>query len=278
MDPLSAGVLIYLISKAFSGGSDNVKKSHETNKKKLSPAKDGDKARKGTNVAAGLLTAGAAAYTFASGFKHGWKEAWPEAREVVAAQREKNKAAKDGSSLPPGDGRTPLGKADSAGVVGPPGLIPPPPSYPPDSSGPAPAGPASPATPGSSMTTPGTIEVRSVDTLVIWLGDTLEFANRETEDANAAVKRIRDLEAKVENAYNAAAAAKYDKETLGKLAGLREQLAALRTARQDDARNSSDAAGNSQISGTNVLTRHGGINEAAAASPVEMAESDTYVG
>lgn len=274
MELITLALIAYLVGKGLSSGSNNVKKSHETNKKKLSPAKNGDKERTGTNVAAGLLTAGAAAYTFSSGFKQGWKEALPEARTVIKAQREKNRALKNG-----GDGRAPLTAADGAGVINPPGipagLVPAPPAYPP-AIGSAPAGSTS--TPGSSsMTTPGSIEVRSVDTLTIWLQDCVEFANREADDASAAVKRIRDLEAKVENAYNAAASAKYDRETLGRLAALREQLGKLAAARQDDAANSADAAANSQTSATNVLTRHGGINEAAAAAPVAMAESSTYI-
>ncbi|OEJ36334.1 hypothetical protein [Streptomyces agglomeratus] len=295
MEPLTLFVIAYLVSRGLAAGSNNVKKAHDTNKEKLSPKKNGDKAATGTNVAAGLLTAGTAAYTFSSGFKHGWKEAWPEARQVVAAQREKNRALKKakseakGKEVPAGDGRPPLTKADGAGVVPPPrtadggtsarapgGSVPAPPSYPP-TIGQAPAGPSSSTAGSSIVTNPGTIEVRSVDTLVIWLEDTLEFANRERDDAVAAVRRIRDLEGKVENAYNAAAASKYDKQVLTKLAVLREELGKLRTAREIDAGNSADAAANAQTSGRNVLTRHGGINEAAAAAPVEMAESSTYL-
>ncbi|MFF0051632.1 hypothetical protein [Streptomyces sp. NPDC005498] len=290
MEPLTLFVIAYLVGKGLASGSNNVKKTHDTNKAKLSPKKDGDKAGKGTNIAAGVLTAGTAVYTFGSGFKHGWKEAWPEARQVVAAQRAKNRPLKEaGEAVPAGDGRPPLTEADGAGLIPPPrpgdtaastapdGMVPAPPSFPPTVPGPASAGPFS-STPGSStVTTPGNIEVRSVDTLVIWLEDTLEFANREHDDAVAAVRRIRDLEGKVENAYNAAASAKYDRQVLTKLAGLREQLAKLRTARENDAGNSADAAGNSEITGRNVLARHGGINEAVAAAPVDMAESTTYI-
>ncbi|MFF3358193.1 hypothetical protein ACFYWN_37555 [Streptomyces sp. NPDC002917] len=293
MDPLTLFVIAYLVGKGLASGSNNVKMTHDTTKEKLSPKKDGDKAGKGTNIAAGVLTAGTAVYTFGSGFKHGWKEAWPDARQVVAAQRQKNRALKEarakGETVPAGDGRPPLTDADGAGLVPPPrsgqtaastapdGMVPAPPSFPPTVSGPASAGPF-PSSPGSStVTTPGNIEVRSVDTLVIWLEDTLEFANRERDDAVAAVRRIRDLEGRVENAYNAAAAAQYDRQVLTKLAGLREQLARLRTARETDAGNSADAAGTSEISGRNVLARHGGINEAVAAAPVDMAESTTYI-
>ncbi|MDX3771237.1 MULTISPECIES: hypothetical protein [unclassified Streptomyces] len=293
MEPLTLFVIAYLVGKGLASGSNNVKKAHDTNKVKLSPKKNGDKGGKGTNVAAAMLTAGTAVYTFGSGFKHGWKEAWPEARQVVTAQRAKNRALKEakakGDAVPTGDGRPPLTGADGAGLVPPPrpgdppsstapdGMVPAPPSFPPTVSGPASAGPFS-STPGSStVTTPGNIEVRSVDTLVIWLEDTLEFANRERDDAVAAVRRIRDLEGKVENAYSAAASAKYDRQVLTKLASLREQLAKLRTARDNDAGNSADAAGNSEITGKNVLARHGGINEAVAAAPVDMAESTTYI-
>lgn len=124
MEPLTLFVIAYLVGKGLASGSNNVKKAHDTNKEKLSPKKDGDKAGKGTNIAAGVLTAGTAVYTFGSGFKHGWKEAWPEARQVVAAQRAKNRALKEakakGDAVPTGDGRPPLTEADSAGLVPPP--------------------------------------------------------------------------------------------------------------------------------------------------------------
>ncbi|MGW8797984.1 hypothetical protein ACWGN9_13015 [Streptomyces sp. NPDC055775] len=97
-----------------------MKKAQDTNKEKLSPKKDGDKAGKGTNIAAGVLTAGTAVYTFGSGFKHGWKEAWPEARQVVAAQRAKYPALKEakakGEAVAAGDGRPPLTEADGAAL------------------------------------------------------------------------------------------------------------------------------------------------------------------
>ncbi|MEU5838596.1 hypothetical protein ABZ820_33690 [Streptomyces diacarni] len=287
MDFLTLAVLAYLVGKGMSSGTRNVKDTHETNKKRLSPAKEGDKEHKGTNLAAGLLTAGTAAYTFSSGFKNGWKAALPEARATVKAQREKNRAVKEAmerADRPGRSGRPPLTERDGAGLVPgprtagagplPPGTIPAPPAHPPTIPGPAPAGPDVSAAGGRHMPM---IEVRSVDTLVLWLEDAVEFATREREDASAAVKRIRDLETKVENAYNAAAASKYDNATLTKLAGLREHLAKLRTARQADETNSADAASNAATSSTNVLTRHGAPNEASAASPVEMAETSTYL-
>jgi hypothetical protein len=271
VDLLFLAVLAYVIARAFDGGKKAVRDSH---KKRV--GKDGDKAGTGAQVAAWLLTALTAAFTFTSGFADEWRKQWPTAKETVRKRREVAKAAKAGKATEGGDGRAPLTEADGAKVLdrrdG---------AAAADSDQPDPAAAGLDTTnPGSiSMAKPaGTIEVVSVDTLIIWLQDTLEFANRETDDANAAVKRIRDLEAKVENAYNAAAAAKYDRQTLNKLAGLREQLAKLRTARQDDAQNSTDAAGNSQISAQNVVVRHGGFNEAAAAAPADMAESDTYVG
>ncbi|WP_331732353.1 hypothetical protein [Streptomyces sp. NBC_00989] len=338
MEPISLLVIAYLVLKGLEGGANNVKESHDNNKKRLSPKEEGDKSRKGTNVAAGIITGATAIYTFGSGFRNGWKEASGEAREVVEAQRARNKELRDRRTVPPGDGRPPVTEADGAGVLkkddsaapapggetappapksppappapksppappapksppappappapgggtsaGGPPMVPAPPSYPPpptnppSSSGPAPAGPV-PSTPGSSsVTTPGSIEVVSVDTLVLWLTDAVEFANRERDDAIAAVKRISDLEIKVENAYTAAAAAKYDEETLTLLASLRELLAKLKLTREEDARSSADAQANSGIAANNVLVRHGGINEAAAAAPVDMAESRTYV-
>ncbi|MFG2977727.1 hypothetical protein ACGFYY_32645 [Streptomyces sp. NPDC048331] len=298
MDPLTVLVIAYLVGRGLAGGTKNVKDSHENTKEKLSPKKNGDKAGVGTNVAAGVITAGTALYTFGSGFKNGWKDAYPEARDVVKAQREKNRLAREarengGAIPPPANGQPPLTPADGAGVVRPDGtigpaappgtadpnnggLIPPPPAHPP-TNGPASAGPSS-YTPGSStVTTPGAVEVRNVDTLVIWLEGTLAFANRERDDAVAAVKRIADLEAKVEATYNQAVAAKYDNQVLGKLAALRDQLGRLKAAREADASNSAEAAANSSVTGQNVLARHGGINEAAAAAPEEMAESTTYI-
>lgn len=287
MDFLTLAVLAYLVGKGMSGGANNVKDKHETTKKKLSPAKDGNKAGKGTNIAAGILTAGTAAYTFTSGFKNGWKEAWPEARETVKAQREKNRKLKEAlarGDVPPGDGRVPLTKSDGAGVIPPrppggpgplpPGAVPAPPSHPPAITGPATAGPVS-STLGSSPV--AQIEVRSVDTLVIWLEGVREFSTREREDALAAVRRIRNLERRVDNAYNAAAAEGFGRSTLAKLAGLRERLAKLHVARKQDATNSGDAAGNCEMAAKNVMTRHGAINEAAASAPEGIAEIDAYI-
>ncbi|GAA1234004.1 hypothetical protein GCM10009665_25350 [Kitasatospora nipponensis] len=150
---------------------------------------------------------------------------------------------------------------------------------------PAPPGPATggAATPRSSMTNlptasagTATVEVNGVDSLQLWLRQMHGWAQLEMEDAQAAVTRISDLQAKAEAAYAAAAGAKYDPKTLGELAAIVDQLGHLRATREKDLASSELAAHNATASGHNVQFRHGAINEAAAAAPVEMAESTTY--
>ncbi|MFD0532408.1 hypothetical protein ACFQ1I_46875 [Kitasatospora arboriphila] len=143
--------------------------------------------------------------------------------------------------------------------------------------GPAPSGGAT--TPRSSMTTlptAATVEVNGVDSLQLWLRQMHGWAQLEMEDAQAALARIADLQAKAEAAYAAAAGAKYDPATLGELAAIVDQLGHLRTARERDLASSELAAHNAAVSEGNVKVRHGAINEAVAAAPVEMAESTTY--
>jgi hypothetical protein len=102
------------------------------------------------------------------------------------------------------------------------------------------------------------------------------WARVEMDDAQAAVTRLTDLQAKAEHAFNAAAAAKYDKGTLQQLAAIVERLAKLRDSREKDLVSSDLCAQNAATASSNVWARHGGIAEAVAAAPVEMAESDTY--
>ncbi|MFD9061436.1 hypothetical protein ACFVZ3_07960 [Kitasatospora purpeofusca] len=157
---------------------------------------------------------------------------------------------------------------------------PPPAPTPAPTPGPATGGTA---TPRSSMTNlptasagAATVEVNGVDSLQLWLRQMHGWAQLEMEDAQAALTRITDLQAKAEAAYAAAASAKYDPATLGELAAIVDQLGLLKATREKDLHSSELAAHNASISEGNVQTRHGAINEAVAAAPVEMAESTTY--
>uniref|UniRef100_UPI002F914232 hypothetical protein n=1 Tax=Kitasatospora indigofera TaxID=67307 RepID=UPI002F914232 len=139
------------------------------------------------------------------------------------------------------------------------------------------------ATPRSSMTNlptasagAATVEVNGVDSLQLWLRQMHGWAQLEMEDAQAALTRITDLQAKAEAAYAAAAGAKYDPATLGELAAIVDQLGHLKATREKDLQSSELAAHNATVSEGNVQVRHGAAAEAAAASPVEMAESTTY--
>jgi hypothetical protein len=136
--------------------------------------------------------------------------------------------------------------------------------------------------PGSSMptnlptATSVVTEVDGVDSLMTYLAQLSGWARVEMDDAQAAVTRLTDLQAKAEHAFNAAAAAKYDKGTLQQLAAIVERLAKLRDSREKDLVSSDLCAQNAATASSNVWARHGGIAEAVAAAPVEMAESDTY--
>ncbi|WP_033820997.1 hypothetical protein [Kitasatospora sp. MBT63] len=137
------------------------------------------------------------------------------------------------------------------------------------------------STPRSSMSnlpTTATLvtEVTGVDSLMKYLAQLSRWARMEKDDATAAVMRLTDLRAKAEHAYNAAAAAKYDKATLGELAAIVEKLTELKTAREEDLRASDLAERNAGQSSANVWARHGGIQEARNQSSVDMAETTTY--
>lgn len=142
--------------------------------------------------------------------------------------------------------------------------------------------PTSTTAPGSSMptnlptATSVVTEVDGVDSLMTYLAQLSGWARVEMDDAQAAVARLADLQAKAEHAFNAAAAAKYDKGTLQQLAAIVERLAKLRDSREKDLASSGLCAQNAATASSNVWARHGGIAEAVAAAPVEMAESDTY--
>ncbi|MFF7634258.1 hypothetical protein ACFZB9_14045 [Kitasatospora sp. NPDC008050] len=146
--------------------------------------------------------------------------------------------------------------------------------------GPAPAG-GTVTAPRSSMTTLPTTatrvtEVTGVVSLMQYLAQLSRWARMEKDDAAAAIARLKQLEVKAEAAYTAAVGAKYDKDTLGRLAAITERLGALRAARQEDLHASDLAESNARQASANVWTRHGGIQEAVDASSVEMAESTTY--
>jgi hypothetical protein len=128
----------------------------------------------------------------------------------------------------------------------------------------------------SNLPAAGTVEVTGVDSLQLWLRQMHGWAQLEQEDAQAALARITDLQAKAEAAYQAAAGANYDPATLADLAGLVDQLGHLKATRERDLVSSELAAHNATVSENNVQMRHGAINEAVAAAPVEMAESTTY--
>ncbi|MFE9427781.1 hypothetical protein ACFYNO_33025 [Kitasatospora sp. NPDC006697] len=119
-------------------------------------------------------------------------------------------------------------------------------------------------------------EVTGVESLMKYLAQMARWARMERDDASAAVQRLTQLEAKAEAAYAAAAAAKYDAATLGQLAAIAEQLGQLRLSRQGDLKASELAERNASTASSNVWSRHGSIQEAVDAAPVDMAESTTY--
>lgn len=145
----------------------------------------------------------------------------------------------------------------------------------------APAAGGAESTPRSSMSNLPTAatrvtEVTGVDSLMQYLAQLSRWARMEKDDATAAVTRLSDLRAKAEHAYNAAAAAKYDKATLGELAAIVEKLTELKGTREEDLRASDLAERNATQASANVWGRHGGIQEARNASGVDMAETTTY--
>ncbi|MFC1436033.1 hypothetical protein ACEZDB_35910 [Streptacidiphilus sp. N1-3] len=173
---------------------------------------------------------------------------------------------------------------------------PPMPPRPPDP--PAPAAPPAPAgdgprlrvvtddtstsAPGSSMptnlptATSIVTEVDGVNSLMTYLAQLSGWATVERDDALAAVARLTDLLAKAEHAFAAATAAKYDKATLQQLAAIVERVAKLRDTREKDLASSELSAQNAATAATNVWARHGGVQEARDAAPVDMAETSTY--
>ncbi|MET8703630.1 hypothetical protein ABZW10_32985 [Kitasatospora sp. NPDC004723] len=139
------------------------------------------------------------------------------------------------------------------------------------------AAPASaPAQRSAPMAKPGAIEVNGVDSLIAWLLDAVNFANREADDATAAVRRIGGLEQRLDAVHAAALASKYDAKTLAEIASVREQLGGLRKSREEDAATGRDCAANCNTSASNVQKRHGAIQEAVGASTAPMAQTSTY--
>ncbi|MFC1428568.1 hypothetical protein ACEZCY_35940 [Streptacidiphilus sp. N1-12] len=174
--------------------------------------------------------------------------------------------------------------------------VPPMPPRPPDPPAPAPApapagdGPrlrvvpdtTSTSAPGSSMPTnlptasETVTEVEGVNSLMVYLAQLSSWATVEMDDAAAAVARLADLLAKAEHALAAATAAKYDKATLQQLAAIVERVAKLRDTREKDLASSELSARNAATAASNVWSRHGGVQEARDAAPVDMAETSTY--
>lgn len=261
--------IAYCAARGLESAFGEVSAKHKKRIKKAS-AKKGR--RTGAKLAAWTATAATAAGTFSKHFARGFKREWPKAKERAAerlGRRTKPDPVDHGVDF------------DEYPVIDIPDFEP------------IAAAPQTPAgdtrtlvliknddthTTGEPMALATIPEITGVNTLKQAVARFASEATVTAEEAGAIAQRAQDQLAAVEAAIEQAAALEFDDDggTLEELAALRDQYAAALTAAQSLQKAAVDNAAIAAQSSQNIHTRHGGIQEAVAATGGRMASKQAY--
>ncbi|MFJ4808514.1 hypothetical protein [Streptomyces longwoodensis] len=237
-------------------------------KKRMRKAAKKNGRRTGAKLAAWTATGATAAGTFCKAFAEGFKREWPKAKKRAAAKLRREEPAAE----PAATEQPPAAPAVEPGI------------------------PAQPdaetrklvlikndtttthiAT-GAPMALATIPEITGVNTLKAAVARFASEAGVTAEEAGAIAQRAADQLAAIEAAIEQATALEFgdDDGTLQELSALRDQYAAALAAAQALQKAAVDNAAIAAQSSQNIHTRHGGIQEAVAATGGRMASKQAY--
>ncbi|WP_432027443.1 hypothetical protein [Streptomyces sp. 1222.5] len=262
--------IAYCAARGLETAMGEVSAKH---KKRMKKAADKNGRRTGAKLAAWAATGATAAHTFCKGFAAGWKREWPKAKKRAAAKLGRTDAPEAETTEKPAAIATDEAKP-----------------------APKPTQPASPAptsgdrklvliktddtdtTTGAPMALATIPEITGVNTLKAAVARFASEATVTAEEAGAIAQRAADQLAAIEAAIEQASALEFgdDGGTLTELAALRDQYAAAFAAAQAMQKAAVDNAAIAAQSSRNIHTRHGGIQEAVAATGGRMAAKQAY--
>jgi hypothetical protein len=274
--------IAYACARGIENGMADVSKAH---KKRVAKAAKKNGHRTGAKLAAWTATAATATATFWRGFRRGWQREWPKAKKRAATKfgrYEPEPALAVGDDIGP-DG-APVTKTEPAPTVTP-AAVEVKPADPAtaearafvliknDDPKPSPI-----STTGEPMALATIPEITGVNTLKSAVARFASEAGVTAEEAGAIAQRAADQLAAIEAAIEQASALEFgdDGGTLQELAALRDQYAAALAAAQGLQKAAVDNAAIAAQSSRNIHTRHGGIQEAVAATGGRMAAKQAY--
>lgn len=260
--------IAYACARSIENGMADVSKQH---KQRLKKAAKKNGRRTGAKLAAWTATGATATATFWRGFKNGWRREWPKAK--------KRAAAKFGRYQPEPAPAVPAGDPASE-----------PKPETPAAPAPSPAPAATEArtlvlikndtdtTTGAPMALANIPEITGVNTLKQAVARFASEAGVTAEEAGAIAQRAQEQLAAIEAAIEQASALEFgdDGGTLEELLALRDQYAAALAAAQSLQAAAVDNAAIAAQSSRNIHSRHGGIQEAVAATGGRMASKQAY--
>jgi hypothetical protein len=263
--------IAYACACGIENGMADVSKQH---KQRLKKAAKKNGRRTGAKLAAWTATGATAASTFWRGFMNGWRREWPKAKKRAAAKFGRPAPA---PQAPPAAPAAPAQPTMSAQ----------PPAAPAAAGGrtlalvkdPAKTTPtATDTTTGDPMALANIPEITGVNTLKQAVARFASEAGVTAEEAGAIAQRAQEQLAAIEAAIEQASALEFgdDGGTLEELAALRDQYAAALAAAQAMQKAAVDNAAIAAQSSRNIHTRHGGIQEAVAATGGRMASKQAY--
>lgn len=259
--------IAYACACAIDKATSDVSAKH---KKRIAKASKKSGRRTGAKAAAWAATLATAAGTFAKGFVRGWKKEWPKARERAVekfARRQpepESTAAPDRPTAAPKAAQPADTQAKTPTLV----LIKDNPTI----------KPAAPTTKGAPMALATIPEITGVNTLKSAVARFASEAGVTAEEAGAIAQRAHEQLAAIEAAIEQASALEFgdDGGTLQELAALRDQYAAALVAAKVLQQAAVDNAAIAAQSSQNIHSRHGGIQEAVAATGGRMASKQAY--
>lgn len=265
--------IAYCAARGLEAAMGEVSDRHKKRVKKAS-AKKGR--RTGAKLAAWAATAATATGPFCKGFVAGWKREWPKAKERAAAKIRRQPEPVETTRPDPAQAATQPGPDTTENAPAP---VPPAPAETearklvlikndtqPES------------TTGDNMALATIPEITGVNTLKQAVARFASEATVTAEEAGAIAQRAADQLAAIEAAIEQAGALEFgdDGGTLEELAALRDQYAAALAAAQAMQTAAVDNAAIAAQSSRNIHTRHGGIQEAVAATGGRMASKQAY--
>ena len=260
-------ILLLAIAYACARGLENalgdVSAKHKKRIKKVS-AKKGR--RTGAKIAAWAATGLTAVAPFCKGFKRGFQREWPKAKERATQKLRRQQPAEEPEPTPVAPAPEPPAQPTPGPTGGgfKPVLIKN--DTQPDT------------TTGEPMALATIPEITGVNTLKQAVARFASEATVTAEEAGAIAQRAADQLAAIEAAIEQASALEFgdDGGTLEELSALRDQYAAALAAAQAMQTAAVDNAAIAAQSSRNIHTRHGGIQEAVAATGGRMASKQAY--